>query len=170
MVLSRKTQYEKYFKVEELKVRSRAGNEVTREVMVRKDAVAALVYNTETDKYILVNQWRPGSDSEILEIVAGTLDVKGENAEDAMIREIDEEIGYATDTIKHIASCFMSPGGSTETIHIFYCEVSKQLHAGGGLENEDIDVIEMTRTELLSTTFNDAKTLIAVNYLLKNNC
>ena len=136
--------------------------------MVRKDAVAGVVYDTKKKKFIFVNQYRPGSNTEILEIVAGTLDVEGEDPRDAMIREIDEEIGYETDNIVLIDECYMSPGGSSEVITIYYCDVSKKIHAGGGLENEDIDVVEMDLDEVLSTRFKDAKTLIGINYIKQN--
>ena len=36
------------------------------------------------------------------------------------------------------------------------------------LEYEDIDVIEMTLQEVLSTRFQDAKTIIGINYVKSN--
>lgn len=168
MVTNRETKYKGHFSVDELTVKTRSGKEVKREVMVRKDAVAAVVYNTKTDKFIFVNQWRPGSNTVVLELVAGTLDIPGEDPREAMAREIDEEIGYKTDTIHLIDECYMSPGGTTEIISIYYCEVSEQIHEGGGLENEDIDVVEMNLEEVLSTRFKDAKTIIGVNYIKQN--
>jgi ADP-ribose pyrophosphatase len=168
MVISRERKYKGFINIDELTVKTRSGQEVKRELMVRKDAVAGIVYDTKKKQFIFVNQFRPGSNSEILEIVAGTLDIDGEDPKDAMIREIDEEIGYKTDNIVLIDECYMSPGGSSEIITIYYCEVSEKIHNGGGLENEDIDVIEMDIDEILSTRFRDAKTIIGVNYLRNN--
>lgn len=168
MVSNRETKYKGHFKVDEITLKSRSGNEIKREVMVRKDAVASVVYDTKKDKFIFVNQWRPGSNSEIIEIVAGTLDIPGEDPREAMIREINEEIGYKTDSIVLIDECYMSPGGSTEIISIYYCEVSEKINEGGGLEDEDIDIIEMDLKEVLSTRFKDAKTIIGVNYIKYN--
>jgi ADP-ribose pyrophosphatase len=168
MVTNRERKYQGFINIDELTVKTRSGKEVKRQVMVRKDAVAGIVYDTKKKKFIFVNQWRPGSNTEILEIVAGTLDVEGEDPRDAMIREIDEEIGYETDKIQLIDECYMSPGGSSEVITIYYCEVSNKIHEGGGLENEDIDVIEMDLDEVLSTRFRDAKTLIGINYIKQN--
>jgi ADP-ribose pyrophosphatase len=107
----------------------------------------------------------------MLEIVAGTLDKPGEDPHDAIVREIEEEVGYDVDTIKLIDECYMSPGGSSEIITIYFCEVSKKVSEGGGLESEleEIDVIEMTREELLTTRFKDAKTIIAVNWARNNH-
>ena len=168
MVSNRERKYNGYLKVDELTLKSRAGNEIKREVMVRKDAVAAVVYDTKKEKFIFVNQWRPGTNTDIIEIAAGTLDIPGEDPRDAMKREIDEELGYETDSIILVDECYMSPGGSTEIISIYYCEVSNKIHEGGGLENEDIDILEMDLEEVLSTRFKDAKTIIGVNYIRHN--
>lgn len=165
MVVNRERKYKGFINIDELTVKTRSGNEVKRELMVRMNAVAGIVYDTKRKKFIFVNQWRPGSNDEIVEIVAGTLDVEGEDPREAMIREIDEEIGYKTDKITLIDECYMSPGGSSEVISIYYCEVSNKIHNGGGLEDEDIDVVEMDIDEVLSTRFRDAKTIIGVNYL-----
>lgn len=168
MIVDRKNKYKGFLNIDELTVKTRSGQEVKREVMVRKDAVAGVVYDTKLKKFIFVNQWRPGTNNDIIELVAGTLDIPGEDPREAMIREIDEEVGYKTDSIVLIDECYMSPGGSTELISIYYCEVSEKIHQGGGLEYEDIDVLEMDIDEVLSTRFRDAKTLIGINYIRQN--
>jgi len=168
MVTNREIKYKGFISIDELTVKTRSGKKVKRELMVRKDGVASVVYDTTKKKFIFVNQWRPGSNSEILEIVAGTLDVEGENPKEAIIREIDEEIGYKVDRIILLNEFYVSPGGTNEFLSIYYAEVSEKLHEGGGLEYEDIDVIEMDIDEVRSTQFKDAKTIIGVNYI-KNN-
>lgn len=171
MIIDRRPKYQGYLNIDEITYRTKSGKEGKRELMVRKNAVAALLYDTVKEKYILISQWRPGSASDIVEVVAGTLDKPGEDPRDAMIREIEEEVGYTTDTIKLIDECYMSPGGSSEVITIYFCEVSKKIGAGGGVpgELEEIDTIEMDRDELLSTRFKDAKTIIAVNWARYNH-
>jgi ADP-ribose pyrophosphatase len=168
MIIDSKNKYKGFISIDELTVKTRSGKEVKRELMVRKDGVASVVYDKVKKKFIFVNQWRPGSNSEIIEIVAGTLDVEGEDPKEAMTREIDEEIGYKVDNIILLDECYVSPGGTTELISVYYSEVSEQTHTGGGLEYEDIDVIEMDIDEVRSTQFKDAKTIIGVNYI-KNN-
>lgn len=170
MILSRQNKYKGFLNVDELTVKTKGGKEVKRELMVRKDAVSAVVYDTIKKKFIFVSQWRPGSNSDITELVAGTLDKLNEDPRDAMMREIDEEIGYKTDSIKLIDECYMSPGGTSEIITIYYCEVSQKIGEGGGVadENEEIDIIEMDLNEVLSTRFRDAKTIIGVNYIKYN--
>jgi len=171
MIIDRKPKYQGYLNIDEITYKTKSGKEGKRELMIRKNAVAALLYDTVKKKYILISQWRPGSASDIVEVVAGTLDKPGEDPQDAMTREIEEEVGYATDSIKLIDECYMSPGGSSEIITIYFCEVSKKIGEGGGVpgELEEIDTIEMDREELLSTRFRDAKTIIAVNWARYNH-
>lgn len=170
MIVDRQNKYKGFISVDELTVKTKKGTEVKREVMVRKNAVAALVYDTKLNKYVLCSQWRPGSASDIVEIVAGTLDKPGEDPRDAMKREIMEEIGYETDSIKLVDECYMSPGGTTETITIYYAEVSNQIEEGGGhaSEHEEIDIVFMDWQELITTRFRDAKTIIAISWAKLN--
>jgi nudix-type nucleoside diphosphatase (YffH/AdpP family) len=170
MIVSRRTKYKGFFTIDELSVKTKSGKEVKREVMVRRDAVASVVYDTVRKKFIFVSQWRPGSNGYLTELVAGTMDKDSECPEDTMLREIDEEIGYEVDKIEFIAESYMSPGGSTEVIFIYYCEVSNKIHQGGGLEseNEEIDVIEFDLDQVISGKFFDAKTQIGINYVKEN--
>ena len=42
-----------------------------------------------------------------------------------MRREIEEELGYRADRSSHIATFYVSPGGSSERIWLYYAEVSE---------------------------------------------
>ena len=170
MIIDRKNKYKGFLNIDELTIRTKSGAEVKREVMTRANAVAALVYDTSKKEYILTSQYRPGSASDLIEIVAGTLDHEGEDPREAMKREILEEIGYETDNMKLIDECYMSPGGNTEVITIYYAEVSNKTEEGGGLasEHEEIDIVYMDFDEMTSTRFRDAKTIIAVNWAKYN--
>jgi len=171
MIVDRQNKYKGYLNIDEITHKTKAGKEVKREVMRRKNAVSALVYNTETKKYIFVSQFRPGVGDNLMEIPAGVLDHAGEDPRDAMIREIEEEIGYGVDNIKLIDEGFVSPGGTTEMISIYFAEVSDKVGEGGGVEGEDeeIDIIEMDREEMLNTRFKDFKTIIAVQWARYNH-
>lgn len=166
MEVSRERKYEGYFSVDALKVKTTKGNLVTREVMNRKDGTCAIVYDTINKQFVFVEQYRPGTGKQLLEIPAGTLDIPGEDPCDGIIREIDEEIGYKVDQIEYITECYMSPGGSTEKLFIYHAEVSLQLHEGGGTENEDINIIRIHRDNLAKYKFDDAKTIIAVRFAI----
>jgi nudix-type nucleoside diphosphatase (YffH/AdpP family) len=98
---------------------------------------------------------------------------RGEQPEDSMRREIEEELGYRTDGIEHIATFYVSPGGSSERIWVYYAEVGDAGHvsAGGGLpgEYEDIRVVsispEEARAALKDGKIADAKTIIGLQWL-----
>ena len=129
--------------------------------------MAALVYDTIRQRYLFARQIRVGSESEMLEVAAGVLDKEGEGPEDAIRREIDEELGYAVDHLEPIASFYPSPGASAEQIQLYYAEVSRKIGEGGGAADEDegIKEVSFTKEELIRTQLQDAKTIIAVQWL-----
>ena len=157
--------YNGYLKIDNLSVEYKSGNIHSREVMVKDNAVCALIYDKIIDRYILVKQWRPASESSILEIVAGTLDIPNEDPIDALKREVLEETGYLVDYTELIGTCFVSPGCTTEFLSNFYCEVSTKIESGGGVHDEDIDVVHLTKEELLELNSNDMKTLLSIMYI-----
>ena len=63
-----------------------------REVFEHNGAVAALVVDDD-GRVVLVDQWRHAVGSRLLEIAAGKYDVDGEAVEDALRRELAEELG-----------------------------------------------------------------------------
>ena len=168
-ILKRKNLYNGYLKVDSLKIINDRNQVMDLEVIKRKNAVSSLVFNTKTQKFIFVNQWRTGVEDYITETVAGTI-IPGEDPKECLIREIEEEIGYKVDHTEFLYSCYTSPGADTEIINIFYSEVSEKISEGGGLEEEGetINTIELTKDELLTYDFKDAKTIISVlNFALK---
>ena len=170
MVLNRELKYNGYLKVELLNVQSPSGKTFPREVLRKQNAVAALVYNTATGKYIFARQWRPGPEGDILEIPAGVRDKPGESREDCVAREVLEEVGYRVDRTQFIAEGYVSPGATTEMIAVYYAEVSQQVEQGGGVasEDEEIEIVELSYDEMIATTFNDFKSIIALQWIKYN--
>lgn len=166
--------YKNFLKILNVKVETKSGDIITREIMSRgsgnrtDDSVASLVYDSSKHKYIFTKQFRPGlyteESQDIIEVVAGTLE-KGEDPKECMKREILEEIGYKVDTIDYIGTYYVSPGGTSEKIHLYVSKVSNKVSEGGGLEseNEEIDVIEMTKEEVFLFDFNDMKTDLLIH-------
>lgn len=142
----------------------------------RGDAVSALIFNPKRQVIILVNQFKyptfekgPGW---ITETVAGMIN-ENENTQDAIRREVLEETGYEVSTAELISTFYVSPGGTSERIFLYYVEVddNNKTSEGGGLaeENEDIINVEMSLDEAIAKFKNgeiiDAKTIIAVLWL-----
>lgn len=175
-IVNREVKYSGKFKIEEVTVQ-KGDEEFKTEVFDRGNSVGALVYNTETKKYLFTSQYRVGSEGVMIEIVAGKID-EGETPQEAVKREIVEEIGYKVDTMLHITDMYLSPGGSKEVMALFYVEVSEKIGDGGGIEGENITIIEVDELGMSGNLFFnisedglitppykliDAKSIIAVN-------
>jgi ADP-ribose pyrophosphatase len=167
-IIKKEKVFEGFFSLDEITIQNKEKT-FTRLVLNRKKAVAGLLYNPVIKKFILVSQWRPGCESEIIEIFAG---INETGVDDSMVlqRECLEELGYKIEKKELITQCYLSPGGSTEKVSIFLCTSSQKTEQGGGLIEEDefIIPIEMSIDELLNYNFEDAKTIIAVDYVRKN--
>jgi ADP-ribose pyrophosphatase len=87
-----------------------------------------------------------------LEIVAGIIEV-GETPEAVVRREVIEEIGCAVGELMSICDYHVSPGGTSERIHLF-CGRVDASQAGGvhGLadEGEDIRVVVMSADDAIA--------------------
>lgn len=129
--------------------------EYTREVYKRPNGVAAIVYDTVKEKYIFVEQFRSPAQGNLVEVVAGALDVEGEKVEEALKREIIEELGYKVDHMNHLKDFYVSPGASTEVVSLFYVEVSEKISEGGGDHEENIKIIEVDKLGPMGTLFWD---------------
>ena len=178
----KRTLLDDFFKVEEAYLHFEQFNgemsqKVRRLSLERGDSVAVLVYNTTTEKIILINQFRYPTyrhgNGWITETIAGMVD-QGETPEDTALREIQEETGLNIKRLEHIANFYVSPGGSSERIFLYYSEVSgkdAKYNKTGGLlhEGEDIKVIEYSLAEALakvrSGEIMDAKTILGIYWL-----
>jgi ADP-ribose pyrophosphatase len=173
MITEKINKHSGYHTLDELIIKKKSGEKVSREFLTNKNGVCALVYDIIKKKYIFVSQWRPCSEDYMIEIVAGSIEL-GETPEQAIKKEVLEEIGYECDSIKFLSKCYMSPGVISEFVSIFYIEVSNQITIGGGLESEseEIDIIYLTKDELLNYEFLDAKTQLSISLsmnLINNN-
>lgn len=151
---------------------------VTRLVFERGDSIGVVVYDREAKRAILTKQFRyptyENGPGWLLETVAGMID-PGESPEATARRELLEEIGYAAETLEPIATFYLSPGGTSERVHLFYAEVGDDDHVGTGggeaSENEDIQAVAIAPDELAELVrtggIHDAKTLIGAQWLLQ---
>jgi nudix-type nucleoside diphosphatase (YffH/AdpP family) len=146
-------------------------------VFERGDSVAALVVDPAHREVILVEQFRlpttlRGGNGWILELPAGILQ-PGETGKFSMMRELSEETGYQVSRLSQIATFYVSPGGTSERILLFYAEVrrTQQTEKGGGIagDGEDIRIVRMPIAEffakLRNQEFEDAKLIIAGQWL-----
>ena len=179
---NKKNVFNGFFKLEEVQLRFEKFNGemspvVKRLSLERGDSIAVLVLNITTRHLILVNQFRYSTYKHgqgwIIETIAGMID-PGETPEEAARREVQEEVGLNISTLEHISTFYLSPGGSSERIHLYYSEVSgenaKYVENGGMIsEGEDIKAEEMSLEEALlkvkSGEIMDAKTIAGIYWL-----
>ena len=87
--------YNGHFKIELYDVTNpENGQTHTEECFERGDSVAALVFDREKQTFLFTEQFRIGSKSNLIEIVAGSMDKDGEQPIDALKRELMEETGH----------------------------------------------------------------------------
>lgn len=148
----------------------------------RGHSVGVLLYDRQADAVVLVRQFRypaysaPLPDDEprgwLLEIVAGKQE-PDQSTEETARREAEEEVGYRLDgPLVHVATCYATPGASSEQIAIFLAEIDlgSRSGAGGGVdEGEDTELVVLPRTAALDMlrrgVIHDAKTVIALQAL-----
>ncbi len=151
-LIERVVAFNGYFKILRYRLRHSLfqggmSKEVTREIFERGQAVAVLPYDPVMDRVVLIEQFRPGAlDIEstpwLIETVAGIVET-GETHEDVARRESKEEAGIELKALRPIGRYFVSPGGTTETVHIFIGHTASETASGyfGVLdEGEDIKV------------------------------
>ena len=152
-----------------------------RMVVSKPDSVGILLYHTDRNCFILVEQFRYPAKNDnngfIVEIVAGNIDLE-DSVRDSVRREVLEETGYDLQEMTSITEAYSSPGISTEKLYLFYGEVNDSLmvEPGGGLdeEGEDIRIVEWSveeaKIKLFTKSICDLKTMVAMQwfYLYKN--
>ena len=147
-----------------------------RETYDRGNGATLLPYDPDRRTVLLTRQFRypvyvnGHPDGMLLEAAAGLLD--DDSPEDAVRREVEEELGITVGEVQHVFDVFMSPGSVTERLH-FYAAPYRPVDrtgAGGGLEEEgeDIEVVELPFDEALAMIDDgriaDAKTILLLQW------
>ena len=155
----------KIFDVEKHVVSLPNGNTSVRELVYHNGAVAVLVID-ESDKIVMVEQYRKAFESISLEIPAGKLE-KGEEPVSSAERELAEETGYTAESLEKIFSFYGAPGFCSERVDVF---VAKGLSAGEMNLDED-EFLNVKRysfeeaVDLLDRgVITDAKTIMAIQW------
>ena len=94
-----------------------SGRHTTREIVEHPNCMVALPID-EQGNVLLVRQFRHPVNKRLLELPAGGIEEK-ETPEDAVRRELQEEIGYLPRKIEALGGFYSSPGFCTEYLYLF---------------------------------------------------
>jgi GDP-mannose pyrophosphatase NudK len=146
----------------------------SREAYDRGNGATILPYDPSRRTVILTRQFRLPTyvngnlSGMLIETCAGLLD--DENPQQCIVRELQEETGFEIQHPKKVMEAYMSPGSVTEILHFFVAEYvpTQRGCAGGGIEEEEIEVLEMTIEDALgriaSGEIRDGKTIMLLQY------
>ena len=144
-------------------VRMPSGRDATREIVEHSHAVCIVPIDNDGN-VVLVRQYRKPAEDALLEVPAGGVE-DGEISEEAVLRELQEEIGYTADHLEHLSSFWVAPGWATEYMHAYLATGLRESRLDGD-EDENIEVVRLRFNEavsmLKSGEINDGKTIAAL--------
>lgn len=181
------TAFSGFFRVMRYRLRHRLfgggwSNTIERELFVRGDSVAVLLYDPERDCVALAQQFRIGcldnpAGAWVWEVVAGMVK-PDESPVEVALREVLEETGLSLQAhqLETITSYYSSPGGTDEHLYLYcaLCHLPASVEGTYGLveEGEDIRIRIFATTTvfdaMLAGTINNAATIIALQWLQIN--
>ena len=135
------------------------------EAVITHSSVSILLYHIEKEAFILVKQLRPAvlnankTDGFMYEMCAGIID---KDASDAQIakEEVYEECGYdiPVESLEKVTSFYTNVGISGARQTIYYAELTEamKINEGGGLPEEDIEVITIPLAEAKEFMFDES--------------
>jgi ADP-ribose pyrophosphatase len=181
-ILNKETLYAGFFRMEKYHLQHELfkgglSHPISRELFVRSDCVAVVLFDAERDSVVLIEQFRVGAIEKpintawLVEIVAGIIE-ENETMEVVAKRESLEEAGCDIQTLIPISTFYLSPGGSSEKITLF-CGLINSENVGGvhGVltESEDIlvKVVPFSNAyqQVLTNTIDSAIPIIALQWL-----
>lgn len=137
---------------------------------IKRNEVALVVPLTSDNRLLMIEHYRASINSFILEFPAGKKK-SNESIEETAHRELKEETGFQALSLEALGSFYTAPHFTDEKVYIF---IARILNKGlKSLEEEEIinsKIITINECINLykSHEIIDAKTLIAIDFLIKN--
>ena len=94
-----------------------SGRTTTREIVEHEDAVCVVPID-EDNNVLMVRQYRKAAQLNLLEVPAGGVEA-GETPEETVLRELQEEVGVTSGSLRKLAGFWVSPGWATEFMHAY---------------------------------------------------
>ncbi len=135
------------------------------EAVISHDSVAVLLWHKQRDAFVLVKQLRATvlnknkENGMMYELCAGIVDKDASNAQITK-EEIFEECGYdvPVENLQKISSFYTSVGISGTHQTLYYAEIDENMKVseGGGLEDEEIEVIYIPTLDARTFMFDES--------------
>jgi ADP-ribose pyrophosphatase len=127
------------------------GEQFERDIVRSPGAVAAVPLRFDTDGtpfVVLIRQYRPAFDEDVVELPAGMRDVDGEPPERTMARELEEEVGLHAGELVHLTTYYPSPGMTDSTLTLYLAsDLTPVEHDRQGPEEQHMEVFELPLDE-----------------------
>jgi ADP-ribose pyrophosphatase len=149
-------------------VRTVDGRRSTREVVEHAPCIAVIAVDG-SGNILLVRQYRQATGKELLEVPAGGID-EGEDPPAAVVREMQEEVGYRPRKLTRLCGFYSSPGYCDEYLHLYLAEdlVPGRLHAE---DTPGIKVVPVSLSDIpaliSSGKIEDSKSIAGLLYYLE---
>ena len=147
------------------KVEVDGGGRAFREVVYHNGGVCIAL--RDEDAFFMVRQYRYALGTEMLEFPAGKIE-KGENPDEAILREVQEETGYTVKNLKKYPPIIPTCGYCTEKIHLYYGIADQKV--GQHFDPDERIVLEKhtlkeIREMIASGQIDDSKTIALMYHL-----
>ena len=134
--------------------------------LIRHLGAVLIVPFLEKDKLILIRQYRAVINSYLWELPAGTLN-RNERPQLCAQRELMEEIGYKSGSLRRIGYIYPAPGYTTEKIIIYAARLLEKVEAKN--DPDEVIVAKPLSSKEIKRLFNsgkivDAKTICALKF------
>ncbi|MEM9513499.1 MAG: NUDIX hydrolase [Actinomycetota bacterium] len=143
------------------------GEPFTRDIVRSPGAVGIVpvLFDAEGNPFVvLVSQYRPPYERNVIEIPAGMRDIAGESPEAVAHRELAEEVGLAAETMQLLTEIYPSPGMTDSVTTIFIAtDCSEVADDRQGPEEEYMELMRMPLADavamVVSGEIADAKSV-----------
>ena len=135
------------------------------EAVISHDSVSILLWHKNKEAFVVVKQLRAPvlnankTDGMMYELCAGIVDKDTTNVQIAK-EEILEECGYDVpiESLQKISTFYTSVGisGAAQTLYFAECDDSMRVNNGGGLEDEEIEVVYIALEDAKAFMFNES--------------
>lgn len=169
-VLSKKKIFDgKVVHLDEEQVELPNGKTAKREIIRHQGAVGVIAV-TDSNKLVLIRQWRAPFGQVTLEIPAGKIEAdEQDNPKLTAKRELNEETRFAADEFELITKFYTSPGFADEMMYLYHAVNLKQVSEALPQDDDEfLELVEFSPEEVQAAIQRgeicDAKTLMAIMF------